>query len=417
MNSFFVSTLKNYDQSLNNGVTANGGVYTGNPCIYGVFDAYTNRYIIAMEEINRYSDCNFNGGSAVVIGALPTTTTTTTTTTIAPVPSYSKSSGVKLKVTEGGSVTYDDETGPKFVSASVGLLELTGCITLSSFGGTAVYSFEEYGPDCSAVTTTSTTTLPPVYYYYAVDKFDCASACAPLETDLIARSPIVLSTTNGYYYKVGGYTYQIQTQILPPPGFYDVDLTGAPSNASCATACGLTTTTTTTTTAAPTTTTTSTTSTTTTTTAAPTTTTTSTTSTTTTTTAAPTTTTTSTTTSTTTTTTSTSTTTTTTVAPTTTTTTAALPTLYNITSDCRVAIVGENICNDVTCGERTVWSDSPVVTFGAKLYSNSGGTPLSGYGFIVRCSGGSASGYTIYELIEGGSGGNTFVGNSIGSSC
>jgi|TARA_R110002126_G_scaffold8410_5_gene39904 hypothetical protein len=82
-----------------------------------------------------------------------------------------------------------------------------------------------------------------------------------------------------------------------------------------------------------------------------------------------------------------------------------------------VAIVGENICNDVTCGERTVWSDSPVVAFGAKLYSNSGGTPLSGYGFIVRCSGGSASGYTIYELIEGGSGGNTFVGNSIGSSC
>jgi hypothetical protein len=417
MNSFFVSTLKNYDQSLNNGVTANGGVYTGNPCIYGVFDAYTNRYIIAMEEINRYSDCNFNGGSAVVIGALPTTTTTTTTTTIAPVPSYSKSSGVKLKVTEGGSVTYDDETGPKFVSASVGLLELTGCITLSSFGGTAVYSFEEYGPDCSAVTTTSTTTLPPVYYYYAVDKFDCASACAPLETDLIARSPIVLSTTNGYYYKVGGYTYQIQTQILPPPGFYSVDLTGAPSNASCATACGLTTTTTTTTTAAPTTTTTSTTSTTTTTTAAPTTTTTSTTSTTTTTTAAPTTTTTSTTTSTTTTTTSTSTTTTTTVAPTTTTTTAALPTLYDITSNCRVAIVGENICNDVTCGERTVWSDYSVVTFGAKLYSNSGGTPLSGYGFIVRCSGGSASGYTIYEIIQEGSGGNTFVGNSIGSSC
>jgi hypothetical protein len=68
-NAFFVPELKAYRQSLNNGV-AGEGVYTGNPCIYGVFDAYTNKYIIAMEEINRYS--------------APTTTTTTTTTTAAP---------------------------------------------------------------------------------------------------------------------------------------------------------------------------------------------------------------------------------------------------------------------------------------------------------------------------------------------
>ena len=78
-NAFFVPELKAYRQSLNNGV-AGEGVYTGNPCIYGVFDAYTNKYIIAMEEINRYSDCNYNGGSALSY----TTSTTTTTTTAAP---------------------------------------------------------------------------------------------------------------------------------------------------------------------------------------------------------------------------------------------------------------------------------------------------------------------------------------------
>ena len=79
-NAFFVPELKAYRQSLNNGV-AGEGVYTGNPCIYGVFDAYTNKYIIAMEEINRYSDCNYNGGIAL---SYTTSTTTTTTTTAAP---------------------------------------------------------------------------------------------------------------------------------------------------------------------------------------------------------------------------------------------------------------------------------------------------------------------------------------------
>ena len=70
-NAFFVPTLTQYRQDLNNGVAPDGQVYTGNPCIYGVFDAYTNKYIIAMEEINRYApNCTFNGGSAVIVPAL-----------------------------------------------------------------------------------------------------------------------------------------------------------------------------------------------------------------------------------------------------------------------------------------------------------------------------------------------------------
>jgi hypothetical protein len=76
MNSFFVAKLKAYRQSLNNGYGASGTTsdYYGNPCIYGAFDAYTNKYIISLEEINRYSQAT----------STTTTTSTTSTTTIAP---------------------------------------------------------------------------------------------------------------------------------------------------------------------------------------------------------------------------------------------------------------------------------------------------------------------------------------------
>ena len=67
-NAFFVPNLTEYRQELNNGVPADGQPYMGNPCIYGVFDAYTNKYILALEEINRYAPlCGYNGGSAVKI--------------------------------------------------------------------------------------------------------------------------------------------------------------------------------------------------------------------------------------------------------------------------------------------------------------------------------------------------------------
>ena len=78
-NAFFVATLAAYRQDLNNGVPATGAVYSGNPCIYGVFDANTNKYIIAMEEINRYLPA-----STTTTTSSPTTTTTSTTTTVAP---------------------------------------------------------------------------------------------------------------------------------------------------------------------------------------------------------------------------------------------------------------------------------------------------------------------------------------------
>jgi hypothetical protein len=92
-NAFFVPTLQEYRQELNNGLAPEGQVYTGNPCIYGVFDAYTNKYIIAMEEINRYdlitsTTTTTTGSPTTTTTIAPTTTTTTlptttTTTTLA----------------------------------------------------------------------------------------------------------------------------------------------------------------------------------------------------------------------------------------------------------------------------------------------------------------------------------------------
>jgi hypothetical protein len=116
-NAFFVPELKAYRQSLNNGV-AGEGVYTGNPCIYGVFDAYTNKYIIAMEEINRYSDCNYNGGSALSY----TISTTTTTTTAAPTTTTTSTTSTTTTTTAAPvSYTIDSfGTGSSFDACSTG---------------------------------------------------------------------------------------------------------------------------------------------------------------------------------------------------------------------------------------------------------------------------------------------------------
>lgn len=58
MNAFFADKLPSYKLDLNNGLVPVGQTYLGNPQVYGVFDAFTNKYIIGMEEIKRY---NSNG--------------------------------------------------------------------------------------------------------------------------------------------------------------------------------------------------------------------------------------------------------------------------------------------------------------------------------------------------------------------
>lgn len=60
-NAFFVQYLPQFRKTLNNGNPAPGQPYTGDPTVYGTFDAYTNKYIVALEEINRY-----DGGGTLI---------------------------------------------------------------------------------------------------------------------------------------------------------------------------------------------------------------------------------------------------------------------------------------------------------------------------------------------------------------
>ena len=290
-NAFFVATLAAYRQDLNNGVPATGAVYSGNPCIYGVFDANTNKYIIAMEEINRYlppSTTTTTSGptttttstTSTTTTAAPTTTTTTTTaptttTTAAPTttttaaPTTTTTTTLSFLIGFGGDST--DACG--FVSSGIVTGDNPDFCSCTTFTG-AIFAaeptglwFVSFGGQYVSVAVINGNPVATV-----------TSACAPC-------SPAPTTTT----------TTTTSTTTTAAPTTTTTTTTAAPT----------TTTTSTTTTVAPTTTTTSTTTTaapTTTTTAAPTTTTSTTTTSTTstTTTEAPTTTTTSTTTSTTT---------------------------------------------------------------------------------------------------------------------
>jgi hypothetical protein len=89
------------------------------------------------------------------------------------------------------------------------------------------------------VTPSVTPSPTPTYYYYSARKFDCGNSCAQVTPDVVVRSSTSLSTTSGDYYKVGSFTYQVQTEITPAPMSFDVNLDGAPSDNNCTTACSL----------------------------------------------------------------------------------------------------------------------------------------------------------------------------------
>lgn len=55
-NAFFVTKTAQFGKGLDNGIAAPGQVYSGNPTIVGCFDQFTNKYVIAFEEINRYNE-------------------------------------------------------------------------------------------------------------------------------------------------------------------------------------------------------------------------------------------------------------------------------------------------------------------------------------------------------------------------
>jgi len=56
MNQFFLDTSEHYGKGLDNGIVPVGETYTGNPTVYGTFDNANNYYILAFEQIRRYSN-------------------------------------------------------------------------------------------------------------------------------------------------------------------------------------------------------------------------------------------------------------------------------------------------------------------------------------------------------------------------
>ncbi len=97
-------------------------------------------------------------------------------------------------------------------------------------------------PTPSPTTTPTPSPTAITYYYYAVKQNQCnlPSSCT-FVADLVARSTTAKSTIDGVYYNPSGdgYVYQIQNEITPAPMSYDVDISSAPSDANCITACSI----------------------------------------------------------------------------------------------------------------------------------------------------------------------------------
>jgi hypothetical protein len=197
-NAFFVANTAAYRKDLNNSIS-NGGVYTGDPCIYGVFDANTNKYIIAMEEINRYVTTTTTTTTTTIS---PTTTTTiapTTTTTSAPTTTTTTFSPnpcncVEVNITSVGAdvttfncfdvnVNYVYATaGIRYICAAVigGVLQaeiVSGTGTLTPVGNCKTNS-------CPPALTTTTTTISQPTYKYLVNgsaSVSSTAACAAVK--------------------------------------------------------------------------------------------------------------------------------------------------------------------------------------------------------------------------------------------
>ena len=168
----------------------------------------------------------------------PTTTTTSTTTTTTTVP----------PTTTTTSTTTSTTTPPPTTTTTTSTSTTTSTTTPppTTTTTTSTTTSTTTPPPTTTTTSTTTSTTTGAFFYYSLRKFDCNNNCNRLEPDVVGRSSIALSTSDGLYYKVGSFTYQAQTEVSGPT--YNVDLDGAPSDADCTTACGTSTTTTSTTT-------------------------------------------------------------------------------------------------------------------------------------------------------------------------
>ena len=166
--------------------------------------------------------------------------TPSVTPSMTPSPSFIQPSlSVTPSVTPSISVTPSVSITPSVTPSVTTSISVTPTVTPS------ISATPSATPSVSVTPSISVTPTPTVtpslssstYYYYAARKFDCGSGCAQVTPDVVARSSTPLSTLDGVYYKVGSFTYQLQTEVFV--SVFDVSLDGAPFNANCTTACSL----------------------------------------------------------------------------------------------------------------------------------------------------------------------------------
>jgi hypothetical protein len=180
-NAFFVAKTAAYRKDLNNGVNE-VGVYTGDPCIYGVFDANTNKYIIAMEEINRYT--NITSTTTTTVAPTTTTTTaapTTTTTTVAPTTT----------TTTAAPTTTTTTVAPTTTTTTAAPTTTTTTVAPTTTTTTAA-------PTTTTTTvapTTTTTTVAPTTTTTTVAPTTTTTTVAPTTTTTTVAPTTTTSTT------------------------------------------------------------------------------------------------------------------------------------------------------------------------------------------------------------------------------
>jgi len=160
-------------------------------------------------------------------GSIPPTTTSTTTSTTTVPP------------TTTSTTTSTTTVGPTTTTTSTTSTSTTTPPTTTTTSTTTSTTTIPPTTTTTTTSTTTSTTTTPTYFYYSIKKFDCNNSCAYVAPDLVGRSSTVLSTTSGDYYKLGSFTYQVQTEITPAPMSFDINMDGLPSNNNCSTACTL----------------------------------------------------------------------------------------------------------------------------------------------------------------------------------
>lgn len=81
----------------------------------------------------------------------------------------------------------------------------------------------------------ATCNTPTEYYYYNIQRYDCTQECAE-GTTAIGRATNALDIGYFYHPPLDTFVYQILSATTGP--YYNVDLYGSPSRATCSEACG-----------------------------------------------------------------------------------------------------------------------------------------------------------------------------------